>query len=419
MGLLGNASLSSYLPSSDIEEECLKSSQPCDVGNPAVDETYSPHNINCSIISTENQYPSTAHNDPGHAARLGPQDALRNDELVPSVVRDDRSARTNERFIFDWQEKDIDPGVELLVSGSLKRTVPHAFEQSENEDILGDAGNTAFWAPFNTTETSLSTTRRSSLMPKGNWDAQSSDNSSILDEGKPRPKRPRRGPELERSLKLACPFYKNDPRKYNIQTNRVCASRAWDSVSRVKEHLYRCHLAPPYCQRCKEVFGTEQDLKSHLVDRMPCYFKEGDPPDGISAETQKALKSRKKAGQNVPQKERWKEIYQMLFPGHDIPDPSFDTVQELIDLGDFETYFRQELPKLVRSDLEVEASRKQRALHDILLPQTVQTVQRYHDLVLSSYRDSWPRRQIPSIPVTAPPKSLAETYMTNPIFGLN
>jgi hypothetical protein len=265
----------------------------------------SPHNINCSIISTENQYPSTAHNDPGHAARLGPQDALRNDELVPSVVRDGRSARTNERFIFDWQEKDIDPGVEWLVSGSLKRTVPHAFEQSENEDILGDAGYTAIWAPFNTTETSLSTTRRSSLMPKGNWDAQSSDNSSILDEGKPRPKRPRRGPELpvDRSLKLACPFYKNDPRKYNIQRNRVCASGAWESVSRVKfasrisfkmadltnprEHLYRCHLAPPYCQRCKEVFGTEQDLKSHLFDLMPCYFKEGDPPDGISAEKQR------------------------------------------------------------------------------------------------------------------------------------
>jgi hypothetical protein len=39
MGLLGNASLSSYLPSSDAEEEFLKSSQPCDVGNPAVDET--------------------------------------------------------------------------------------------------------------------------------------------------------------------------------------------------------------------------------------------------------------------------------------------------------------------------------------------------------------------------------------------
>jgi hypothetical protein len=39
MGLLGNASLSSYLPSSDTEEEFLKSSQPCDVGNPAVDET--------------------------------------------------------------------------------------------------------------------------------------------------------------------------------------------------------------------------------------------------------------------------------------------------------------------------------------------------------------------------------------------
>jgi hypothetical protein len=89
----------------------------------------------------------------------------------------------------------------------------------------------------------------------------------------------------------------------------------------------------------------------------------------------------------------------------------FDTVQELIDLGDFETYFRQELPKLVRSDLEVEASREQRALDDILLSQTVQTVQRFHDLVLSSYRDSWPRRQIPSIPVTAPPKSLAETYI--------
>ena len=64
----------------------------------------------------------------------------------------------------------------------------------------------------------------------------------------------------------------------------------------------------------------------------------------------------------------------------------FNPVQELVDLGDFEAYFRQELPKLVRSDLELQASTEQTTLDEMLVSQTVQTIQHYQNLVVSNYR---------------------------------
>jgi hypothetical protein len=40
--------------------------------------------------------------------------------------------------------------------------------------------------------------------------------------------------DLQLSLKLACPFRKHDPETYNLQSYRVCATKPWDSISRLK-----------------------------------------------------------------------------------------------------------------------------------------------------------------------------------------
>jgi hypothetical protein len=40
--------------------------------------------------------------------------------------------------------------------------------------------------------------------------------------------------EAEIGLRLACPFQKHDPKKYNPPNYRSCASTGWDSISRVK-----------------------------------------------------------------------------------------------------------------------------------------------------------------------------------------
>jgi hypothetical protein len=88
-----------------------------------------------------------------------------------------------------------------------------------------------------------------------------------------------------------------------------------------RKRLYRRHLALPYCARCKDVIDTDASLQTHLVDPLSCSFKPGDPPKGISVEIQKALKRRRTTGQNLPQWERWKEIYRMLFDNHDVPEP--------------------------------------------------------------------------------------------------
>lgn len=64
--------------------------------------------------------------------------------------------------------------------------------------------------------------------------------------------------------------------------------------------------------------------------------------------------------------------------------PGFGPVQGLIDLDDFEAYFQQELPKVVRSHFHTSAEQPSNV--DILVSQTVDTVQDYHDQVLSNYR---------------------------------
>jgi hypothetical protein len=40
--------------------------------------------------------------------------------------------------------------------------------------------------------------------------------------------------DIKDGLRFACPFNKHDPRMYNIYSHRACASRDWDSISRVK-----------------------------------------------------------------------------------------------------------------------------------------------------------------------------------------
>jgi hypothetical protein len=52
------------------------------------------------------------------------------------------------------------------------------------------------------------------------------------------PERPRLNPSrpqnLDSSVKLACPFFKHDPRKYNPCDYHTCATTAWNSIRRLK-----------------------------------------------------------------------------------------------------------------------------------------------------------------------------------------
>ena len=47
----------------------------------------------------------------------------------------------------------------------------------------------------------------------------------------------------------------------------------------------------------------------------------GQPPDGITPENEKQLKSRKKTHPNQSDGDRWKDIYKLLFPNEEVPSP--------------------------------------------------------------------------------------------------
>lgn len=157
--------------------------------------------------------------------------------------------------------------------------------------------------------------------------------------------------------KFACPFRKHNPAKYGIQHGSgICALSQWDCISRLKEHLYRCHMAPSQCQRCGDTFKTIEELESHCKTVIACEFKSTVPPEGITPAILKTLKARKRLIQGESEEERWGDIYTILFPkARDIPSPYFEPVQEepaqgLLD--DYEDFSRQELPKVLRSCLD-------------------------------------------------------------------
>jgi len=161
-------------------------------------------------------------------------------------------------------------------------------------------------------------------------------------------------------VRFACPYRKRDPQTYAILGKHTrCAIAQLKSVSRVKEHLFRCHLAPIHCPRCWCEFEAERDLENHLQAEDICHKRNsGDPPRGITAEQARVLRSRKKSPVAQSEEQRWMEIYQLLFPNEPCPDsPYFEEVPDevrqpgLIDANDYSDYVQRESPNVFRSQL--------------------------------------------------------------------
>jgi hypothetical protein len=124
-----------------------------------------------------------------------------------------------------------------LGCGSSMRKSREAFDQNESPNIKTAAGSKAPSVRSAKTEHSSTTTSCALTTNKKRSAADDDDDDEDFpDENSDGSKRPtkRIKSESETPLRLACPFWKKDPRKYNIHEHRVCASRAWDSVSRVK-----------------------------------------------------------------------------------------------------------------------------------------------------------------------------------------
>ncbi|KAI8283617.1 hypothetical protein K4K60_002528 [Colletotrichum sp. SAR11_57] len=161
--------------------------------------------------------------------------------------------------------------------------------------------------------------------------------------------------------KLACPFFKHNPRKYKNQ--RPCCGPGWDHVHRIKEHIYRKHSLPKFsCPRCSQPFETQADLQAHARLPTPCEVKETEVLDGITQDQEKKLRSRKKtSGKELTEAEKWTQVYSILFPDvreREIPSPYYNTEDAQTNLGGYEDYLRRELPTQVRRQLEKEVEQQ-------------------------------------------------------------
>jgi hypothetical protein len=138
-----------------------------------------------------------------------------------------------------------------------------------------------------------------------------------------------------------------------------------------------------------------------------CELKKGKEPDGLTAEMERSLRSRKKVHPNQTEEDRWKEIYRLLFPNQEIPSPcksrllfaenityrlDFEHVQEehssspdSQDLANYEQYLRDELPPLVRSNIENVFRREQRPVEASLIASLVDTIQDCQDRLFGLY----------------------------------
>ncbi|TIC89996.1 hypothetical protein CH35J_012309 [Colletotrichum higginsianum] len=177
----------------------------------------------------------------------------------------------------------------------------------------------------------------------------------------PRAKLPKIHEDGGNRAKLACPFFKHNPRKYKNQ--RPCCGPGWDHVHRIKEHIYRKHSLPRFsCPRCCQPFETQADLQAHARSADACEVREPEALDGITQDQEKRLRSRKKtSAKELTEADKWTQVYGILFPDgreREIPSPYYNTEDAETNLGGYEDYLRRELPPLVRRQLEAEVERE-------------------------------------------------------------
>ncbi|KAK2768001.1 hypothetical protein CKAH01_04569 [Colletotrichum kahawae] len=80
----------------------------------------------------------------------------------------------------------------------------------------------------------------------------------------------------------------------------------------------------PNCPRCRIIFATQEDVDDHLRLKSPCKVVEGGGVEGFDAAQKRQLHSKKRA-RAKPEEDKWRDIYQILFPScKDTPDPFYD-----------------------------------------------------------------------------------------------
>lgn len=156
--------------------------------------------------------------------------------------------------------------------------------------------------------------------------------------------------------RFSCPYFKHNPSKYGLNTAngsryRACSGPGFQSVTRVKEHLYRSHLNLSQCSRCWRSFSNNSTLAEHVREDN-CRTLPRPHSDEIDSQKLSILKSR--SSDRMPEIDKWHEVYKLLFPDSPIPSPFYDETASSFD--SFAIYMQTELPRLLEAELDSQIS---------------------------------------------------------------
>ncbi|RYO93269.1 hypothetical protein DL766_001389 [Monosporascus sp. MC13-8B] len=199
--------------------------------------------------------------------------------------------------------------------------------------------------------------RQSSSRPKRGLPGDGIDGSDPSDDGDGEKERGNKRSRVDppNTSALACPFFKNDPSKHKHK--RACTGPGYVSISRLKEHIYRCHYQRYKCIRCYEAFKDAEKLEEHQRADDPCRKSNATNSDGITEAQHQLLKKKPSTGK--AHTEQWAEIYRIIFPkANEIPSPYYEYGEGRSpqDLGEqaYREILRDEVTQRVRETLEAQ-----------------------------------------------------------------
>lgn len=240
------------------------------------------------------------------------------------------------------------------------------------------------------------------------------------EDGDGRPKRPKvpstSTTSFEELAQFACPYRKHDPRKFNFRDWPTCALTPQRTVARVKGHLYRHHRVHQ-CQRCKELFESQEQLDNHIIALQGCEVRPPDPFQpiyGITVRLKEQLQSRKKAYPGQTEAKRWQQMYQLIFPNEIAPSPYFEPIRDQHDdkphagaseeLARYEEYLRNELPQCFRRALEAAVDNEIRCVGDHLRSQILTLLDTAQKEAFDNYH-AVHNLAAEIVPLTSPPEN--------------
>ncbi|KAJ9665462.1 hypothetical protein H2201_004540, partial [Coniosporium apollinis] len=154
-------------------------------------------------------------------------------------------------------------------------------------------------------------------------DASPDDDDGRDEDDIPRIRRKRNTFKGDDERLLACPFCKWKPLDY-----RTCHKYILKEISRLKQHLWRCHKVPTHCPICSTEFDSAKEHDNHVRERV-CELREPKKWEGITEAQKDKLKRR--VDPKKSKRDQWYAIFEILFPGHDLPESPY--VEETLSEG--------------------------------------------------------------------------------------